>query len=126
MWQTDTPWFDTTVVLGIFTVGSILFGHFEEHKPKWRRLLKVVIVLTVVLTVSATAGRGWAFGILVIPLGAAVVIHAWWLPKNGVHGWTGEPKERYYELIGHGGPARAGDGRRGQNGLAGAEGAGES
>jgi hypothetical protein len=30
-----------------------------------------------------------------------VVIHVWWLPKNGVNGWTGEPKERYYELIGY-------------------------
>ncbi len=101
MWRLDTIWFDTTVVLGIFAIGSILFGHFEEHKPKWRRLLKVAIVLTLVLTLSATVGRGWAFGVLALPLGAAVVIHAWWLPKNGVHGWTGEPKDRYYELIGH-------------------------
>jgi hypothetical protein len=42
----------------------------------------------------------WAFGVLAIPLLGAVVVHAWWLPKHGVNGWTGEPKERYYELIG--------------------------
>lgn len=100
MWESDVLWFDTTIVLGLFAVGSILFGHFEEHKPKWRRLLKVLIVLGVVLTLSATVGRVWAFGVLAIPLLGAVVVHAWWLPKHGVNGWTGEPKERYYELIG--------------------------
>ena len=100
MWETETLWFDITVVLGLFAVGNILFGHFEEHRPKWRRLLKVLIVLSIVLTLSATVGRVWAFGVLAIPLLGAVVIHVWWLPKHGVNGWTGEPKERYYELIG--------------------------
>ena len=101
MWDTDVLWLDATVVLGIFAVGSILFGHFEEHRPKWRRLLKVVIVLAVVLGLSATVGREWAFGVLALPLIGALFVHLWWLPKNGVNGWTGEPKERYYELIGH-------------------------
>ncbi len=100
MWETDVLWFDTTIVLGLFAVGSVLFGHFEDHKPKWRRLLKVLIVLGVVLALSATVGRVWAFGVLAIPLLGAVVVHVWWLPKHGVNGWTGEPKERYYELIG--------------------------
>ena len=101
MWDTKVLWLDAAVVLGIFAVGSILFGHFEEHRPKWRRVLKLVIVLGVVLGLSATVGRAWAYGVLVLPLLGALVIHAWWLPKNGVNGWTGEPKERYYELIGH-------------------------
>jgi hypothetical protein len=29
-----------------------------------------------------------------------VIVHAWWLPRHGVNGWTGEPKERYYALRG--------------------------
>ena len=101
MWNTDVLWFDAAIVLGLFAVGSILFGHFEEHKPKGRRLLKVVIILAVVLGLSATVGRAWALGVLALPLVGALVIHVWWLPKNGVNGWTGEPKERYYELIGY-------------------------
>ena len=101
MWSTDSLWFDVAMVMGIFALGSILFGHFEEHKPKWRRVLKVAIVLSVVLAVSATLGRLWAFGLLALPIGAAVVIHAWWLPRHGINGWTGEPKEKYYKLIGH-------------------------
>lgn len=101
MWATNTLWFDTAVVMGIFAIGNITLGHFEEHRPKWRRLLKVAVVLGVFLTVSAAAGRIWAFSLLALPLTGAAIVHLWWLPKHGVHGWTGEPKERYYELIGH-------------------------
>ena len=101
MWDTDVLWFDAAMVLGLFSVGSILFGHFEEHKPKWGRLLKVVVVLAVVVGLSATVGRASAYGVLSLPLVAALVVHLWWLPKHGVNGWTGELKARYYELIGH-------------------------
>ena len=36
-------------------------------------------------------------GIMIIPV---LIIHIWWLPKKGINGWTGEPKEKYYELRG--------------------------
>ena len=101
MWRIDTLWFDIALVMTIFAVGSILFGHFEEHKPQWRRILKVLIVLGVVLTLSATVGRAWAFGVLALPLLGAAYVHLRWLPKHGINGWTGEPKAKYYELIGH-------------------------
>ena len=57
MWATDTIWFDATIVLGIFAFGNVFFGHFEEHRPKLRRVLKVVLVLGIALTLSATIGR---------------------------------------------------------------------
>ena len=57
--------------------------------------------LTIFVTVSATIGRPWAFGLLALPLAAALVIYVWWLPKHGINGWTGEPKEKYYDLIDH-------------------------
>lgn len=41
------------------------------------------------------------FGVLLLPLAGAAVVHLWWLPKHGINGWTGEPKDKYYELIGH-------------------------
>jgi hypothetical protein len=101
MWNTDTLWFEVAVVMSLFAVGNILFGHFEEHKSKWRRLVKVGLMLVIVLGISVAFGRMWAFGVLAIPLLAAGVIHLWWLPKHGINGWTGEPKEKYYKLIGH-------------------------
>ena len=33
-------------------------------------------------------------------IGFVLIVHAWWLPRNGVNGWTGEPKARYYALRG--------------------------
>ena len=101
MWETDTLWFDVAVVMSIFAVGNILFGHFEAHRPKWRRLLKVAIVLGVVLALSAGAGRTWAYAFLALLLLGAAYIHLYWLPAHGVNGWTGEPSSKYAELIGH-------------------------
>ena len=57
MWSTDTPWFDAAVVLGIFAVGNILFGHFEAHRAKWRRVLKIPVFLAIVLGLSAGVGH---------------------------------------------------------------------
>lgn len=85
--------------MSIFAIGGILFGHFEEHKPKSRRLLKVAVVLAVVVGLAVTVGRVWAYIVLAMPLIGAVVIHLWWLPKHGINGWTGEPKDKYLKLV---------------------------
>lgn len=99
MWNTNTLWFDVAVVMSIFAVGSVLFGRFEEHKPRARRLLKVAIVLAVTLGLAATAGRVWAYSVLAIPLIAAAYVHLVWLPQHGISGWTAEPRNKYLELI---------------------------
>ncbi len=99
MWQIESAWFDVAIVMSIFAIGNILFGHFEEHKPKWRRVLKVIIVLAVTVGLARTAGRFWAYLVLSIPLLGAVYVHLRWLPQHGINGWTGEPKEKYYELL---------------------------
>jgi hypothetical protein len=99
MWSLDTRWFDVAVVLGIFAVGNILFGRFEEHKPRGRRLLKVVIIVAVVLLVAEAWGRAAAYGLLALPLLAAAYVHLRWLPKHGIDGWTAEPRDKYLELV---------------------------
>lgn len=99
MWRTDTLWMDVAVVMTLFAVGNVLFGRFEEHKSRGRRLLKVAMVVAVTLTLSATVGRVWAYGVLVLPLLAAAWIHLVWLPRHGINGWTAEPRERYLELM---------------------------
>lgn len=99
MLHTHTLWFEVAVVMSIFALGNILFGHFEEHKPKWKRVLKVVLTTVIFVSLSAALGRAWAFGFLALPLLGAAVIHLWWLPRNGVNGWTAEPRDKYYELI---------------------------
>jgi len=99
MWGTESRWLDVAVVMSIFAIGNILFGRFEEHRPRWRRLLKVALVLGITITLAATLGRAWAYGVLAVPAVLAVWVHAYWLPKHGINGWTAEPRERYLELM---------------------------
>lgn len=99
MWSTETPWFDLAIVFGIFAFGNVLFGHFEEHKPKGRRVLKVALVSLVTVGLSLAGLRWVAFTLLGLLALAAVYVHGIWLPKHGVNGLTGEPRERYYELL---------------------------
>ena len=99
MWNIATYWFDIALVSIIFAIGNILFGHFEEHRPKLRRLLKGVIVLGVSLILSYFKLR-WVFYVVLSTLALGVAyIHAIWLPRHGVNGWTGEPKDKYLELV---------------------------
>jgi hypothetical protein len=99
MWQTNSLWFDVAIVMSIFAVGTVLFGRFEQHKPRGRRVLKQVIVVGVVLLLDVTVGRAWAFGVLAVPLVLAAYVHLRWLPKHGINGWTAEPYDQYLALI---------------------------
>jgi quinol-cytochrome oxidoreductase complex cytochrome b subunit len=94
-----TPWFDVAVVMSIFAFGNILFGHFERHRPTWKRLLKVVIVTAVTVAIANTIGRVYAYSVLALPLIAAAYVHLVWLPKHGINGWTAEPYDKYLELM---------------------------
>jgi len=38
-------WMAVAITAIIFTIGNILFGHFNEGTPKWKRVTKVVLVL---------------------------------------------------------------------------------
>jgi hypothetical protein len=93
-------WIDAAVMASLFALGSILFGHFEERTPKWRRILKFFLMTGGIVGISATAGRLWSIGIVLSLLAVVAVIHGWWLPKHGIHPLTGEPKEKYYALRG--------------------------
>ena len=95
-----TVWFDVAFVTSIFAIGNILFGHFEEHKPKLRRVLKVIVFTTIIGALSYAGLRWVAYTIIGLMGLAAAYVHLIWLPKHGVSGWTGEPKDKYYELLG--------------------------
>ncbi|HRG56461.1 MAG TPA: hypothetical protein PLG56_10505 [Lacunisphaera sp.] len=99
-------WFEVAVIFGLTAVGTILMGHWEEGTPKWRRVLKPFVLAGLSVLISATAGRAWFFGFLGLLSVAVLVIHAWWLPRKGIHGWTAEPKEKYYALRGWKWPPR--------------------
>ena len=100
MWRTDTYWFDIAIATGGLMLGHLYFGRFEEHRPRWRRLLKSLLGVAMVVGTTAWAGRAWTFGLLGVIGVGVLVVHGWWLPHHGVNGWTAEPRDRYYALIG--------------------------
>jgi len=100
MWNTNSIWFEVSIVSIAILLGHIFLGHFEERTPKLRKLGKFLVSLLVVILLSIYFGRTIAlsiFGLMFIPV---LYIHSMWLPKKGINGWTGEPKTKYYELRG--------------------------
>ena len=93
-------WQELAIVSTLVAVGSIFFGHFEELTPKWKRLLKFIVYTTALCLVSYFFGITWFFIALGVMIVFVIIVHAWWLPKKGIHGLTGEPREKYYELRG--------------------------
>jgi hypothetical protein len=100
MWDTSTMWFDVAVFLFLILTGHILLGQFEDYKPKWRRVLKVVLSVALFVAVMSALGRLSTWLVFSVPVViSGVIIHGWWLPKHGINGWTGEPREKYLELV---------------------------
>ena len=102
MWSTNTYWFDVAIAATVLAFGHLAFGRFEEHRPWWRRTLKLVASLALFVGVSVFAGREWLYTLLGVTAVFVLAVHGWWLPKHGVNGWTAEPRERYYALRGLG------------------------
>ncbi len=93
-------WFEIAIISSIFAIGNIFFGHFEERTPKSRKVIKILLFWSLSIAISALAGRIWFYVFLASLIGLVLVIHGWYLPKHGIHGLTGEPKERYYQFRG--------------------------
>ena len=93
-------WFEIALLTSIFALGNIWFGHFEAGTPKWRRSTKFFVLVGLAILITQTLGRPWFYGFLGLLSFAVLVVHLWWLPKNGINGWTAEPKDKYYRLRG--------------------------
>ena len=101
MWTTTSLWFEVAIVSIIFAVGNMVFGHFEEQTPKWRRIGKFLLIQMIVIAISVYLGRTVAMTILGLSLLPIIYIHGYYLPKKkGINGLTGEPKAKYYEFRG--------------------------
>ncbi len=100
MWETNTLWFEVAIVSSLYAIGNILLGHFEAGTPKIRRVGKYILTLIIILVLSNYLGRTVAMTVLALALLPAIYIHTVHLPKKGINGWTGEPKDKYYELRG--------------------------
>ncbi|HKP29125.1 MAG TPA: hypothetical protein VJU15_06965 [Gemmatimonadales bacterium] len=100
MWARNTYWFDFAMLYGLLSLGSILFGRFEDWKPRWRRVLKVFIMTGVFFALLQFGGRQVAWGVIGALMLVVVYLHAVWLPSKGINGWTAEPRDKYLDLVG--------------------------
>jgi len=91
---------DITIVAVVLAIGNVAFRHFEPQKPLWRRLLKILVALALTAVISYYFGRTGVVIAVAIAMLPVIYIHGIWLPRHGVNGWTGEPRERYYALRG--------------------------
>ncbi|MBL8855391.1 MAG: hypothetical protein JNK57_15600, partial [Planctomycetaceae bacterium] len=98
--STSTLWFEVAVAATIIALGHCVLGHFEERTAKLRKVVELFATLGVSVLISATFGREWFFVLLGLCALAVLFIHVWWLPRNGINCWTGEPRELYYKLRG--------------------------
>jgi hypothetical protein len=97
---TNSLWFEIALLSSLYALGQIFFANFAMQTPKWRRAIKFIFFTVLACVLSGLFGRVWFFVVFGFLLGALIVIHAWWLPKHGINGLTGEPKEKYYALRG--------------------------
>jgi hypothetical protein len=84
----------------LLLLGIVTFRRFEQRMPLWRRVLKAFAVLALTAVVShffGTTGVLVAISIATLPV---IFVHAIWLPRHGINGWTGEPRDKYYALRG--------------------------
>lgn len=99
MWERQSAWFDLAIVFGVFAIGSVLFGRFEQHKPRGRRVAKVIVVSALYVLLAQGVGRPWAYGLLALFGALAAYVHLRWLPQHGINGWTAEPYDKYLGLM---------------------------
>jgi len=93
-------WFELSIVALLLLVGQILCGGFEEQTSRWQILLKHALGICIFVSIAYFFGTFSFYISLVGVMIPALIIHAWWLPKHGINGWTGEPKDKYYDLRG--------------------------
>lgn len=84
----------------VFALGSIWFGRFELETAKWRRTLKLLLVVALSAAIAARFGTAAGLGVVGFLLVAGLGVHFSWCRKNGIDPWSAEPWPRYRELRG--------------------------
>jgi hypothetical protein len=89
---------DLLIVSVAMNVLIVLFGHFEVYTPKWRRIVKVAVLMGGTAGFSTFVGH-WSLLFLTAMMGGGGWYHTWWCRKNDIHPLTAEPRDRYERLI---------------------------
>jgi hypothetical protein len=84
----------------VFALGSIWFGRFELETPRWRRTLKLVLVVLLPAGLAARFGAPAGLAVVAGFLVVGTTVHFLWCRRHGIDPWTAEPWERYRALRG--------------------------
>ena len=95
----DSRWVDVAVLTTLLVVLTVVFDRFERHKPAWRRLAKIAVLVALVLVVIESLGRAWGYGVLALLFAAGTALHFTVLSRLGINGWTGEPRDKFEALL---------------------------
>jgi hypothetical protein len=95
----DSRWVDVAVLITFLVVLTVVFDRFERHKPAWRRLAKIAVLVALVLVAIESLGRAWGYAVLGLLLLAGTALHFTVLTRLGINGWTGEPREKFEALL---------------------------
>ena len=95
----DSRWLDVAALTTLFVALTLVFGRFERHKPAWRRLGKIAVLVALVLVLIESVGRAGGYAVLGLLLLAGTALHFVVLSRAGINGWTGEPREKFEALL---------------------------
>ena len=93
-------YFELFLAATLMTIGGVIFGHFEEKTPVWRRLTKVAIFLGVTALLSSTVGRPWSLVWIFGALAVGTTFHVWCTKKHVICVLSPQPRDKYYQLRG--------------------------
>jgi len=96
---TDSRWLDVAALTTVLVVLTVVFDRFERHKPAWRRVGKIVVLMALVLVAIQALGRTWGYAVFGLLLLAGTALHFTVLLRLGINGWTGEPREKFEALL---------------------------
>ena len=99
MWTLESRWFDAAGFTALCVMLTLVFGHFERHKPAWRRLGKIVVLVALALVMVEALGRTWAYTIFGLLMLAGTAFHFVVLSKLGINGFTGKPRDKFEALL---------------------------
>ncbi len=80
------------------TIGNSLFGKFESETPWWKKLMKWMLILLLILSSAHFFGATIALITLALLYVASLSFHFYWCRKHGIHPLHATPRKKYYQL----------------------------
>jgi hypothetical protein len=85
---------ELAVLLALVILGTAVFGVFEIGSPRWRRILKWLVLTGATLGLYYAFGH-WAVAFALTAAAASIGYHLWWCRRQGIHWLKATPRRKY-------------------------------